>query len=357
MPQQLAPAVPANPPDARIRVGGVDLDAVAAADLISVTVQEDMGALSMFTIELANWDQHDQRHTWSDRDLFLPGVDVTIALGYVNDVTLVISGEVLALEPSFVDYGPSRLVVRGYDRGHRFHRGRKTRSFQKQKDSQIIQAVVREQGLKADVKDSKVVHDHVLQHNQTDWEFLSERARGNGLVLRVDNQTVVAQPLSESGDEPVRLRLSEHVMAFYPRLTAAFEGDSVLVRGWDQQKKKAIVSNAAAGQLTPVGQGTMGLRAAATQFGRAVIPIVDTPVTAQPAGDALAKADLERRALGYVTAELVCRGRPGIHQGDRVRVEEAGDRFSGVYLVTGVHHQVELATGFRTRLFLRRSAA
>lgn len=357
MPQQLAPAVPANPPDARIQVDGVDFNYVALGDLISVTVQEDMGALSMFTIELANWDQHDQRHTWSDSDLFLPGADVTIALGYVNDVTPVMSGQVLALEPSFVDYGPSRLVVRGYDRGHLFHRGRKTRSFEKQKDSQIIQSVVREQGMKADVKDSKIVHDHVLQHNQTDWEFLSERARLNGWALRVDDRTVVVRHLTRTDGEPVRLRLSEHVIAFHPRLTAAFEGDSVRVQGWNPMEKKPIVSTAAVGQLTPVGQGTVGLRAAASRFGRASIPIVDTPVAGESAGVASARAELDRRALGYVTAELVCRGRPGIHQGDQVRVEEAGDRFSGVYLVTGVQHQVELATGFRTRLFLRRSAA
>ena len=58
-------------------------------------------------------------------------------MGGEGDLTKLISGEITALEPEFVTSRIPLLRVRGYDRRHRLQRGRKTRTFLQQKDSDI----------------------------------------------------------------------------------------------------------------------------------------------------------------------------------------------------------------------------
>jgi phage protein D len=81
------------------------------------------------------------------------------------------------------------LTVRGFDRLHRLMRGRKSRTFVKQKDSDIVSKIVQDAGLTADATDSRVTYEHVYQHNQTDWEFLRVRAQRIGYeILAVDKR-------------------------------------------------------------------------------------------------------------------------------------------------------------------------
>ena len=133
-------------PDLSVRVNGSALPPAAAADLRSVTVQEDLEALSMFTLELHNWDDERLQVSWSDRPLFAVGNEIEIWLGYVGDIYRVMLAEITSLEPMFTAGQPPLLLVRGYDHRHRLARGRKTRTFVQMKDSAIAGADDRSRG-------------------------------------------------------------------------------------------------------------------------------------------------------------------------------------------------------------------
>src|ERR1700674_2196516 len=100
----------ADIPDISIRVNGAGLPAAAQADLRSVTVQEDLRALSMFTLELNNWDDERLQVSWSDFPLFAVGNEVEIWLGDVGDLHKVMVAEITNLEPAFTSDRPPRLT-------------------------------------------------------------------------------------------------------------------------------------------------------------------------------------------------------------------------------------------------------
>ncbi len=88
-------------PDVSIRVNGMALPLAAQADLQAVTVQEDLQALSMFTLELSNWDHTLLQVAWSDSPLFSVGAEVEIWLGYLGNLSKVMVAEITSLEPVF----------------------------------------------------------------------------------------------------------------------------------------------------------------------------------------------------------------------------------------------------------------
>jgi uncharacterized protein len=341
-------------PDFSVKVNGAPLPLQARADVRAVTVEEDLGALSMFTLELYNWDDDKLQVSWSDSRLFALGSQVEIWLGYVDDLQRVMTAEITGLEPVFTADQPPTLTVRGYDLSHRFTRGRKTRSFAKIKDSAIVAQIAREAGLLARVSDTKVQLDFVAQGNQTDWEFLRDRAGLLGFEVYVRDKTLYFQPPGYAAQPAARLSLGADVTEFSPRLSALGQVGQVAVRSWDVRQKQAVTGSAAIGQEQAMG-ATSGPKAANRAWGKASAGIVDLPANKAQA-DQIAAGQFNELALGYVRGTVTGSGRPQLRPGTVIQIDGAGQAFSGRYYVTSAAHTLAQDQGYRTSFTVERNA-
>ncbi len=344
-------------PDLKIYINGRDLMGPARLDIKAVTVQEELDAASMFAIDLYNWDQNKLQITWSDDERFAPGNGVEIWLGYVDALKKVMTGEITSLEPAFQASAIPQVTVRGYDRRHRLQRGLQTRSFAKIKDSEIANKIAVDAGLRAKVKDSQVIHDYLLQHNQTDLAFLQERARRIGYEVYVTDKTLHFQPRQSATRAVATLRLSQDIIDFFPRLTTMSQVDEVLVQGWDVTQKKAILGKAATGSEQAMGGNSTGPKATKRAFGKSSVTQVHSPVATKAEADQMARGRLDEMALHYIHGEVVCEGRTDLHAGEVVEIAEAGKMFSGPYYIAAVTHMIGGARGYKTRLHVQRNAA
>jgi hypothetical protein len=175
-------------PHTNVLIRGVAIPPEAETALLSVMVNEDLDAPGMFTLTFDTWDQVNQKMTWLDDPLFDLGGEVEIQMGYQNNLKTIMVAEITGLEPEFSQEAVPTVVIRGHDLRHRLLRGRKTKSFTKMKDSDIAAQIARARGLSASVENSQVILDYVLQHNQTDWEFLQERAARIGYEVVVEKK-------------------------------------------------------------------------------------------------------------------------------------------------------------------------
>lgn len=348
-------------PTFSLRINGAPLPPAATADLIAASVDQDVGAPAMFSVRLRNW--HPARHavTWSDDMLFAVGNQVEIAMGYQGELETLISGEITGLEPEFRAGEAPTLTVRGYDRGHRLMRGRKTRSFTATKDSAIAERIAVEAGLRAEVDDTGVTFAAVLQHNQTDLEFLTARAERIGYEVRVSGETLLFR--RRRHDERLALTISHgaELLEFYPRLSAVGQVGRVTVRGWDPGEKAAVVGRAGIGDEAGTMDGVIsGPQAAERAFGKGAEPaagiIVDLPVASRAEADQVAQGHYRAAALAYIGGEGVCRGRTDLRAGEVIRIEGLGTRFSGRYYVVAASHSYSPGQGYRTSFSVRRNA-
>ncbi|MDW4909510.1 contractile injection system protein, VgrG/Pvc8 family [Streptomyces sp. ADMS] len=345
-------------PDLDIRCDGVRLPPDARLDVESVTVLEDLEALSMFTLTLRNWDSERLAVSWSDSPLFAVGTEVRISLGFIGDVHPVMTGEVTSLEPAFTAGRLPRLTVRGYDYRHRLARGQRTRTFTRTKDSAIARQLAREAGLRAEVTDTRTGLDYVVQNNQTDLEFLQKRARLIGYEVHVRDKVLYFRPPQHGRPPSATLRVGDDISEFTPRLRALTQVREHSVRGWDVARKQAVVATVAAGQeSTTMGGSATGPRQAGRAFGRAASVSTDLPVPNRDRADQMARGQFDDLALTYITGEAECEGQPRLHAGEVVDIQGAGTTFSGPYYLTSVSHSVTAAEGYRTSLQVRRNAA
>lgn len=344
-------------PEFRLQINDRELPLEAKADLIAVSVLEDIGATGMFSFTLLSWDGVEMKVKWIDDALFKEGNALEVQMGYRDNLQTLFKGEITGLEPEFPNGEPPTLTVRGYDRRHRLLRKRKTRSFSTMKDSDIANEIAAKAGLKPEVHDTGVTLNYVLQHNQTDLEFLEERARRIGYEALVIDQTLHFRPRKNKESEVLTLARNVELLEFYPRLTTVGQVEEVVVRGWNPKEKKEFVARSAIGDESTLMRGSASGPAAVGQaFGQTGSVSVDSPVQSQAEADQIAKGWFGEMALYYVTGHGVCIGQPTLRAGNVVKIEGLGKRFSGLYYVTSTEHSYQPNRGYRTAFTVRRNA-
>ena len=343
-------------PEVELRINGNKLSLNAVADLISVNVLEDVSAAGMCTFSLLSWDNKEMRIIWIDDDQFKEGNTVEIDMGYRDNMKTLFKGEITGLEPDFPNDQSPTLTVTGYDRRHRLMGRRKTHTFLKMKDSEIAEQIAGNWSLTPQVEGTPVTLDYVLQCNQTDFEFLQERARRIGFEMVVGDSTLHFRPRKNEGSPLLTLSRDVELLDFSARMTTMGQVEDVFVQGWNAKDKKAVVARSKTGDERQMGGSASGPAATRRAFSGTGGATVDTPVLSQAEADQLAKGWFGERALTYIEGQGTCIGEPELRAGTLVQIDALGKRFSGSYYVTSTEHVYRPNGGYRTMFNVRRNA-
>ncbi|MHC5718389.1 MAG: contractile injection system protein, VgrG/Pvc8 family, partial [Nostoc sp.] len=227
-------------------------DSELIKDLLQITIEESLHLPAMFTLVVHNsylpasdkTDRKPQRH----ESIFAIGKK--IRLGFVasttqdsnfgkDDKDFMIEGEITGIEMHFNEKSEAPIIVRGYDISHRLHRGRHNRSFLNETDTDIVKKIAEEVGIKAGKIDpSGEPHEYVFQENQTNMEFLRERAARIGFEFFItEDKLNFCKPQSQ---KPLELKWLVNISHFSTRITSAEQVSAVEVRSWDYTQKKLI---------------------------------------------------------------------------------------------------------------------
>jgi phage protein D len=338
-----------------VTVNGTRLPKDAYNALVEVLVELDVLAPSLFTLKLATWDEDTLQFSWVDSALFAVGGEVSVSFGYGERLSTVLTGEITGLELDLASGETPWLVVRGYDRRHRLARGTTTRSFIKMTDSDIAAQIASARGLNAQTVPTTVTYEYILQHAESDLDFLNRRAVAIGYEVVVDAKTLYFRPHQTSAAPAVALAMDADLLEFHARITAYGQAGEVDVRGWDPVAKQAIVATATATQLRAMGSN-LGPATADAAFGQAAYTEAQLAVATPQEGAQIALGHLQNLALGFMHGEGTCLGHTDLKAGTVVQIAGAGRRFSGSYYVTSAAHSFARLKGYRTRFNARRNA-
>lgn len=320
-----------------IKINGSPLPTDITGQLLELLVDSSLDVPDMLTLRF-----EDAELKLVDDAKFSLGAEITIQIqpsGATAPKPLIDKAVISAIEPDFQADGSSILLVRAYAQSNKLHFGRKTRTFLKITDSDIVKKLASEAGLRASADDTSIRHDYVLQYNQTDMEFLSARAARIGYQVYTDGKTLYFKKPDAVRATGPELELGENLISFRPRLTIAQQVGTVTAHGWNMKTKKAIVGTGASPSATNQG-GTGKTGAAHLQAvnGSAKSALVLGALT--DTGDAKAVADGYAMNVNreLIDAEGVCSGAPEIKAGVSIKIKNVGTKFSGTYFVTTATH-------------------
>ena len=319
-------------------------------DILQISVEESLHLPGMFTIVLTNSPGREHEESWYLKELCVIGKPIKIRFisSTMRNVEFqkqqqdyILEGEITAIETHFTEQSQAPIVVRGYDVSHRLHRGRYNRSFQNMTDTDIVKKIASEVGMEIGndtVEDSGGPHDYVFQENQTNMQFLRERAGRNGFELFVQNGKLYFR--KPKAGEPLKLEWLKTLHSFRVRITSAEQVSGVEVRAWDYERKQPIVATANAERVFTKTENGKGSQTSTSFKGQPPTPkmiVVDQPVFTAKEADTIAQALCDELGGEFVHADGRTDGNPEIRPGRLVKLEGMG-KYSGEYYVTETRH-------------------
>lgn len=355
-------------PAFQVEVNGSKLQADVSMNIEEVEVVSKADTLDTFRFTIANaLPKMRWTHT-SDADLFDQAKSVKIAMGYVPDLQDMIEGEITQISPNFSDSDAPTVAVEGHALLHRLHGTNQTRTFQQVTDKQIVEQIARDAGLQADAEDPNIQYEYVIQPNQTDLEFLRERAKRLHFEILVKNKTLIFRKTQEAQDKTYTLvwaQIQKSVASganTLPLKTCSLQMNAlkppgtVEVRCYDPKSKQAFVSHAGSSDQTSKMGGSQSGGDITDSFQRPRKHVhVSTPFASQQECDQHAKAAYNNGAMGLVTGSVTTIGAPDLRSGQVVEVLGIGPRFEGRYCIDEATHSIG-SSGFQTSLTIKRNA-
>ncbi|GLZ42716.1 VgrG-related protein [Actinokineospora sp. NBRC 105648] len=268
------------------------------------------------------------------------------------------AGEVTAVELDS-DLTGTFTVVRALSKAHRLMRGRRVKAFRNMTATAIVRQVAQAAGLvPGRIEAAKIIYPQLTQANVSDWDFLSDLARGHGTLLRVDQRgrldfvrpkpaTGAPPPSTPASRSRFVLEFGDNLLTLRAVLTAADQSASVQARGWNVASKKVVVANEPTTTSKTVKPGLAGNKVS-TAFGRAVGLVTDVPHGTQAEAGATARARADEVSAGVGEVEAVVEGDPKLRAGAPVTLSNVGPQFSGRYTATSVRHTIDSDQGYRT---------
>jgi len=355
----------------------IDGQEISTADDV---VTEEESQLQMIRVELKRQAPSSVQIQFNNRDdsfgggeKYAVGSTVSVKLGYTGGTPEpVFSGEIIGSVVGVAENSPRSYNLRAFDQLHHLTRGRKTRTFLEQKFSDIVSSVSTEYGLQADADDTQFKRDYVIQHNQTDLDFIRgiagwldydlciDHAQESGQNLKfkkpvVDGAGVVKAvyrtPNYSAGDISLR--------RFDVRQSMTRVVSKVIVRGWNPGQKSEIVGTASSSDVySTMGGSTSGPDEVASKWGDTERQITDYKVFSQDEADAVAKTKLNEYARTFLRGDIEVEGDARLHPGKLIEVSAVGERYDGMYFIEAATHvfraKVSRGGGYVTQLSVSR---
>lgn len=305
--------------------------------VVSVAISKALNRIPSATIHLRDGEAARATFEASNTELFVPGKEVDIQLGYRAQNESVFKG--LIVKHSIkVRRNGSFLVLECRDKAIKMTSGLKNRYYADKKDSDIMEEIIGLYGLQNDVAATSPDLKEVVQYNATDWDFMLCRAEANGMVVAVnDAQISIAEPAT--GEEPVvKVQYGATVLELDAEIDARYQSKGIIAFSWNATDQELLEAEAKEPAISQ--HGNLSPEDLAGVIHEAADEIRHEGKLSQSELQAWADACLLRERLAKVRGRVKFQGFAGVKPGDVIELVGIGDRFEGKMYVSGVRHAV-----------------
>ena len=224
--------------------------------IMGISISSEVNRIPIATIIVRDGNAAESDFEVSNDTAFEPGKEITIKLGRDSKNQVVFKGLVVKQRISISDQGESNLIVECRDKADKMTRGRFSKYYEKQKDSDIIKSLIANHGLSNKVDATALKHDELVQYHCSDWDFMLSRAEANAMLVSVSEGKVSVLKPDTSAKAVMQLLYGATLLEFDAELDSRYQWAKVKARSWDFKAHKLFeaesssVSFSEAGNLT-----------------------------------------------------------------------------------------------------------
>jgi Rhs element Vgr protein len=318
----------------------VDGNEVApTVEVLSIVTEREANRIPFARLCFRDGDAAAEDFPLSNGTDFAPGKELEIRAGYATDETTIFKGLIIKHGIKVRARGSSALVVECRDAAVKMTVGRKSRYFIDKTDSEVMEQLIGENGLNADVVRTEVAHPDTVQYHVSDWDYLISRADANGLLVIAMDGTVSVQPPRLDGTADLAIRFGDTVYELDADIDARRQYRSVRAYAWDYSAQDLHQEDGSAPSSTSA-QGNLTESDLSAVIGLEELALRHTGRLNSQEMKAWADAHLLRSSLSKIVGRARIRGYASVRPGQLIEVNGVGERFSGTAFVAAIRHEI-----------------
>ena len=306
--------------------------------VLSVHIEKKVNRIASAKVTILDGEPNTGKFDASSSATFVPGASISIEAGYDNSNAVIFSGVIMSQTIRIDNLVGSALEVECRDNAIKMIVGRKSLTYSKQKDSDIMTSLIGNySGLSADVTATSTTWPEQVQFYVTDWDYLLSLAEANGLIVTTLNGKISVFPPDKNSSSVLTVTYGDTLLEFNAKLSAVTQLGNVAANSWDFKTQAVVTGNATpdvsgSGNLTTkklsevVGLSTYQLQTSA--------PLETADLTNW------SKAQIIKSEYSKIMGEAKFQGTNLVDPGKYMTFAGLGDRFNGDYLIAGVVHDL-----------------
>ncbi|MFL5773142.1 MAG: type VI secretion system tip protein VgrG [Flavisolibacter sp.] len=324
--------------------------------VFAITVGKQFNRISSAKIILLDGDSSAQKFELSNEDLFTPGSEIEIQLGYHSNTETVFKG-IITKHALKAKQKTSYLYVEAKDKSVALSLRRKNSYFFDQKDSEVIEDLAGNAGLDTDIESTSVTYKEMVQFNCTDWDFILSRAEMNSMLVLTDDGKLIAKKPSIT-TSILTATYGSNIFEFETEMDARRQFKSVKTHSWNFSDQK--LQDSEDGSFSLSETGNISAADLADIFNSDEYAVNHAAFIADEELKEWADAYAMKSILSKVCGKVKLQGVSSVKPGDVITLDGISDRFNGKVFVTGVQHifsdkdyQTEIQFGWNHEWFYK----
>ncbi len=305
--------------------------------LKNISVEKEINRIPFAQLIYFDGEAASQDFQLSNEALFLPGHEIEIKAGYHNDEATIFKGVVIKHSIKIRE-SATVLVIECRDKAVKTTLGRHSRYYYDSTDSDIIEQLLQEASLEADVTPTAVTHKELVQYQASYWDFMMTRSEVNGAICVVDDGKVTIGP-PDVQQEPIEtVTFGTTMLDFDAEMDARNQFSEVTAFGWNPSSQEIIEVASEDPGISLNGNVT------AQDLASALTP----PPYHLKHGGMVTDSELQEwsnakalfQQLSKTKGIVSFQGIPNVKPNTLLTLEGVGDRFNGTVFVTAVRHEI-----------------
>lgn len=304
--------------------------------VMSVNITQAIDTIAQAQITIRDGNPSTQMFEIADATTFQTGNTIELSLGYANDTTTVFSGEVTKQSVKIDDSGTT-FQVTCKDALVKLVTSKSKTVLSESLDSDAIQQIADNAGFSAEITDTTVTKEKIIQYNATDWDFIVSRAQRNGMAVVTDNGTLNVSAISVDSDPVLELEYGRDIMEMDIELEAVEQLNSITYNSWSLSDQETVSSEASEPTTNDQGDVSESDLEAATDNDDTIFTSVPfTQDETQEVSDAM----LLRLRMSKFRGSISFPGSADVKPNTLISLTGLGTLFDGDAYVSSVQHSI-----------------
>jgi len=319
-----------------IKINGTSIP--SELNVLSIHINKAVNRIAIAKITILDGEANTGKFDASSSSTFIPGAKISIECGYDSKNEIVFQGIITSQSIRIDEIVGSALEVECRDEAIKMIVGRKSLSFSKQKDSDIISSIIGTySGLTAKVTATTTSWPEQVQYYVSDWDYIMARAESNGMLITTLNGTVTVAPPDANTNSVLDVSYGNGLMQFNATMNAITQLGSVKANTWDY-KNQGIASMQSTNNVA--GPGNISSKKLSEVVGLADYQIQTTAPLENADLTNWAKAQLIKSEYSKIQGEAKFQGTNLVNPGNYITLSGIGDRFNGDHFISSVTHDL-----------------